>query len=119
MSSAAENLIKFIFHMRHLFRSTMFLLSCRLNYCDCQFLQNGNSFNMTYRLISLLALKERKRKQIELFVAFFSRLEYFCVLVVGTREACYWYLVSEADNCTSAVCTSTNCQRGAPIKRSQ
>jgi hypothetical protein len=28
-------------------------------------------------------------------------------------------LLSESDNCASAVCTSTNLQRGAPVKRSQ
>jgi hypothetical protein len=71
-SFGAENVNKVLFFQSpHRLQGTMFLCCTRFHYCDFRFQLNGISFYITCHLISLFAMKERKK--ILPFVVFFNR----------------------------------------------
>jgi hypothetical protein len=79
-------------------------------------------FKITCQLILFLSMKERNKHfssyQILIITSEYYFSEYFSACG-GDCSNLLPVLLSESDNCSSTVCTSTNSQRGASVKRSQ
>jgi hypothetical protein len=108
---------------RHRFRGMTFLRSCRVYYCDYRFLKFKELIliRITINLFPCLQWKKESKP----FVAFFNchfRVLLFWVLFCscgGDLSDLLPVLLSESDNCASTMCTSTNSEPSAPVKRSQ